>query len=112
MGYRYADAARLLAGTQHALRTQGSGEVVLSQDPLPGTRVESTRPVTVSLGFLDNRIMPDLTNNTLRDALLKLKNLGIEVEYTGNGRIIHQEPSVGTPVRQGQKCVLTLGWMG
>lgn len=112
LGYRYADAAKLLSGTRHGMRTEGAGEVVLTQDPRPGTRVSATQTVTLSLGFLDNRLMPDLTNNTLRDALLKLKNLGIEVEYTGNGRIIRQDPAVGTPVRQGQKCVLTLGWMG
>jgi len=112
LGYRYGDAAKLLAGTRHGMRTEGAGEVVLTQDPRPGTRASATQTVTLSLGFLDNRLMPDLTNNTLRDALLKLKNLGIEVEYTGNGRIIRQDPAVGTPVRQGQKCILTLGWMG
>ena len=27
-------------------------------------------------------------------------------------RVIRQEPAPGAPVKKGQKCVLTLGWMG
>jgi hypothetical protein len=56
--------------------------------------------------------MPDLGNCTLRDAMLRLRNLNLDVEYHGAGRIIRQEPPVGAPVRSGQKCTLTLGWMG
>ncbi len=112
LGYRFADAEKTMSGMRRGIRREGTGEVVLSQYPRPGTKMGSAQTVTVSLGFLDNRVMPDLTNNTLRDALLKLKNLGIEVEYTGNGRIIRQDPPVGTPVHQGQKCTLILEWMG
>jgi beta-lactam-binding protein with PASTA domain len=56
--------------------------------------------------------MPDLSEHTLRDALFLLKDLGLEVEYNGAGRVIRQEPSAGATVKPGQKCVLTLGWMG
>ncbi|MEO6098387.1 MAG: PASTA domain-containing protein, partial [Fibrobacteria bacterium] len=58
------------------------------------------------------RGMPDLNNSTLREALSRLKHLGLDVEYTGTGRIIRQEPPAGTPVKPGRKCLLTLGWMG
>ena len=112
LGYRFADAKQVLAGTRHGMKAEGAGEVVLAQDPSPGARIGSSDTVVISLGELDSRIMPDLNNNTLRDALLKIKNLGLDVEYTGTGRIIRQEPSVGSPVKAGQKCTLTLGWMG
>jgi cell division protein FtsI (penicillin-binding protein 3) len=56
--------------------------------------------------------MPDLSEHTLRDALFLLKDLGLEVEYNGAGRVIRQEPSAGASIKPGQKCVLTLGWMG
>jgi membrane peptidoglycan carboxypeptidase len=111
-GYRHADATKLLSGNRHVLTTKGTGDIVVGQEPQPGTRVLAGQPVTLSLGNINNRLMPDLTNNTLRDAMLKLKDLGVEVEYSGNGRIIHQVPPSGTPVRQGEKCQLTLGWMG
>jgi membrane peptidoglycan carboxypeptidase len=112
LGYRYADAVQLLSGTHHGVRSEGAGEVVLAQDPRPGTRMAVSDSVTVSLGSLDNRVMPNLNNDTLRDALLRLKNLSLDVEYNGTGRIIRQEPAAGASVKSGQKCVLTLGWMG
>lgn len=112
VGYRHSDAVRLLAGTGIAVKAEGDGDLILAQIPLPGSRMPASGSLTLSLGFLESRVMPDLNNNTLRDALIKVKNLGLEVEYTGTGRIIRQEPPVGATVKPGQKCVLTLGWMG
>jgi len=112
MGYRTAEARRALTGSRHNVKFEGAGDMVLSQAPLPGTLVGISDTVTVSLGTRDSRLMPDLSEDTLREAMRKLKNLDLEVEYTGNGRIIRQEPPAGAPVRAGQKCTLTLGWMG
>ena len=56
--------------------------------------------------------MPDLNEHTLRDALFQLKDLGLDVEYSGSGRVIRQEPAPGARIKAGQKCILTLGWMG
>jgi cell division protein FtsI/penicillin-binding protein 2 len=112
VGYRRGDAERMLSGSGRGFRVEGEGEVILGQLPRPGRKAAAGDTLVLSLGFLDSRTMPDLTNNTLRDALLKLKSLGLEVEYTGAGRIIRQEPAMGKTVRPGQRCVLTLGWMG
>ncbi|MEO7425237.1 MAG: penicillin-binding transpeptidase domain-containing protein [Fibrobacteria bacterium] len=71
-----------------------------------------TFPQAPSQAKMDSPLMPDLNNYTLRDALSRLRNLGLDVEYSGTGRIIRQEPAMGTPVKAGQKCTLTLGWMG
>ncbi len=57
-------------------------------------------------------VMPDLTNATLRDALLRLREIGAEVEYTGEGRVVGQQPAPGMPLRRGMLCRITLGWMG
>jgi membrane peptidoglycan carboxypeptidase len=59
-----------------------------------------------------NGAMPDLSEHTLRDALFRLKDLGLDVEYNGAGRVIRQQPAAGESIKPGQKCVLTLGWMG
>ncbi|MDB5102815.1 MAG: putative penicillin-binding protein [Fibrobacteres bacterium] len=112
VGYKYADARQVLSGTGHGVKAEGVGETVLNQEPRPGTRARATDSLKISLGSVDGRVMPDLNNNTLRDALLKLKRLGMDVEYSGTGRIIRQEPPVGSTVKPRQKCVLTLGWMG
>ena len=58
------------------------------------------------------RTMPDLRNATLRDALLRLREFGVEVEYQGEGKVVEQEPAPGSPLRHGLHCRLRLGWMG
>ena len=56
--------------------------------------------------------MPDLGNATLRDALVRLHALGVEVEYTGEGRVIEQEPAPGEALKRGARAHLKLGWGG
>jgi cell division protein FtsI/penicillin-binding protein 2 len=112
LGYSQDDAMRLLAGTGMAIKVEGEGDLILSQDPRPGRRIHAGGAVTLTLGFLETRVMPDLENSALRDALIKLKHLGLDVEYSGAGRVIRQEPAPGASVKPGQKCLLTLGWMG
>jgi cell division protein FtsI/penicillin-binding protein 2 len=56
--------------------------------------------------------MPDLRDATLRDALRRLRALGVEAEYSGEGRVQDQQPAPGTPLRRGAKARLTLGWAG
>jgi hypothetical protein len=56
--------------------------------------------------------MPDLRDATLRDALMRLREMGAEVEYSGEGRVVDQQPAPGTPLRRGALCRITLGWTG
>ncbi len=58
------------------------------------------------------RVMPDLRNTTLRDALSRLQELNVEVEYHGAGKVLEQDPAPGTPLRHGGRCRLKLGGMG
>jgi cell division protein FtsI/penicillin-binding protein 2 len=140
--YRTADAKQSVSANGRAMKADGQADMVLAQAPkllasaaAQAPKVPAQAGKAVSGKALaqaaksvataraadtlkapsatpDARVMPDLNNNTLRDALLKLKRLGLDVEYSGTGRIIRQEPAVGAPVKAGQKCVLTLGWMG
>lgn len=57
-------------------------------------------------------VMPDLRDATLRDALVRLRALGVEVEYSGEGRVREQRPEPGTPLRRGDRARLVLGWGG
>ncbi len=56
--------------------------------------------------------MPDLRNSALRDALMRLRALGVEVEYSGEGRVQEQFPEPGAPLRRGDHARLKLGWAG
>ena len=95
-----------------------AGIKVVPADPAnpadPITSAASAISARASKVVRSGRAMPDLGNDTLRDAMLKLRKsgLGLDVEYSGNGRVIRQDPVPGAPVKKGQKCVLTLGWMG
>jgi cell division protein FtsI/penicillin-binding protein 2 len=60
----------------------------------------------------DRPSMPDLQGSTLRDALYRLRALGIEVDYEGAGRVREQAPAAGTPLRRGDRVRLQLGWSG
>lgn len=91
---------------------EGTGSRVLAQRPAPGERGARGQMVHLSLGEWRPGNMPDVRHSTLRDALLRLKDLGLEVEYRGQGRVLQQTPEPGTPVKAGESCVLELGWMG
>jgi cell division protein FtsI (penicillin-binding protein 3) len=52
--------------------------------------------------------MPDLTGKTLRQALIALEPLGVEVRLAGQGRIVRQMPAAGEPVEPGAVARLTL----
>ena len=56
--------------------------------------------------------MPDLRNATLRDALQRMQAMGVDVQYNGEGKVVEQDPAVGTPLRRGSRCHLKLGWAG
>jgi cell division protein FtsI/penicillin-binding protein 2 len=56
--------------------------------------------------------MPDLRGAALRDALLRLRALGIEADYAGEGRVRDQSPAPGAPLHRGDRARLVLGWAG
>jgi len=58
----------------------------------------------------ERAVMPDLHNATLRDALQRLRRLGVDVDYEGAGRVHDQTPAPGVALRRGDRARLVLGW--
>ena len=58
--------------------------------------------------IVDNRV-PNVIGMTLRDALPLLENHGLNVAFTGIGRITRQSLSAGVKIETGTKIVLQLG---
>lgn len=54
-------------------------------------------------------LIPDVVGMTLRDALHVLENQGMEVRYTGAGRVIKQSGVPGRKIIKGGKIILELG---
>jgi cell division protein FtsI/penicillin-binding protein 2 len=106
-------------------RTKGTGSAMIAAAEYhrPGTHsgkgMENGIKATQDRGVgtrsavaLDRNEMPDLREATLRDALVRLRALGVEVEYTGEGRVTEQVPAPGTPLHKGARAQLKLGWAG
>ena len=56
-------------------------------------------------------IIPNVTGHVGSEAVQVLENLGLDVQYTGVGRVIKQSIPVGTKFKKGETIYLTLeGW--
>lgn len=70
------------------------------------------RPVNNSISWKAKEIqtdrMPDVRGMTLRDALYLLENQGLQVKYSGKGRVESQWPTPDEKVKAGNKVVVTL----
>lgn len=54
------------------------------------------------------KVVPDVRNMTLKDALYVLENNGIKVTAKGRGKVIVQDVQPGTPIKKGQAITLLL----
>ncbi len=53
------------------------------------------------------KVMPDLSNYTLRDAIHVLTKLGISYKVKGSGKVVSQTLNPGDKIDRSQTCVLT-----
>lgn len=89
--------------------SEGSGNYVTSQYPLPGTEISRNTPLElwfssdsqddVPDGFVR---VPDLKDLNMRQASYLLLNLGLEIETIGSGSIYTQFPQAGELLRTGR----------
>ncbi|MEM6929572.1 MAG: PASTA domain-containing protein, partial [Myxococcota bacterium] len=54
------------------------------------------------------RIVPDLRDKTLRDAVVALQGAQLDWTYRGSGRVVHQIPEPGTALVGGDPITLVL----
>ena len=52
--------------------------------------------------------IPDLRGMSAREAVRKLLKLGVVARVTGDGAVVSQDPSPGTPIEEGGVCQLLL----
>ncbi len=95
------------AGFEPALRGE-RGTRVLGQDPTPGARVARGTIVRLSCTLEDGSQIPDLRGLSLREALRRLRGVGVEARVEGVGAVAEQSPAAGSPVRPGLVCRLRL----
>ena len=61
------------------------------------------KPATVG-----EKVIPDVRNMTLKDALYVLENLNVKVSVQGRGKVVAQDIVAGAPVRKNQTITLLL----
>ncbi len=86
------------------VRFEGKGLRVISER-MDGGLVNGK---TLLLGDAVAKKMPDLKGLSLKDALEVMGNIRMNVEYTGKGRVVAQEPKAEEALQKGAICKLTL----
>ncbi|WP_290760733.1 penicillin-binding protein [Fibrobacter sp. UBA4297] len=89
---------------QCVVRFEGKGLRVISE------RVDAglVNGKVLMLGDAVASRMPNLQGLSLRDALEVMGNIRMNVEYTGKGRVVAQEPKAEETLQKGMICKLTL----
>ena len=87
----------------------GKGSIVYDQTPPAGVLVESGATIQLTLGPEGRQtggvvIVPMLINHSLRDAIYKATNAGLEIRVKGSGRVVKQSLKVGSRVEAGDLC--------
>lgn len=96
------------------VRIIGSGSKIINQVPLPGIKVYNDTTVLLFTEEPDrlNRnyyvAVPDLTGLAVEEAAHLLAELGLLLDYQGQGKIIKQEIKAGSRIPGGSKVTVTL----
>ncbi len=102
--FSLAEAQAKLAQQTLNWAAEGDGDLVVEQTPAPGSRV----PVqtTVRLFFYNEEmeksvVVPSVLGLSMRDASLKLSEVGLRIKVVGTGLAYEQSPAAGTKVLPG-----------
>ncbi len=99
------EAAKILAECGLAYQVQGEGEIVYQQIPAAGTKVYSGSQVLLQLEPEQQNLqvtVPKLVGLTMAEAEKLLVKLNLDMEISGQGLVVSQEPEPGTLVNSGQ----------
>jgi stage V sporulation protein D (sporulation-specific penicillin-binding protein) len=90
-------------------RLEGSGARVLAQDPAAGSEFERGGAVTLWLTTPQDsagRVLPDVTQLPVREALRRLARLEVHARIEGQGTVVRQQPPPGTRLPVAAGCRL------
>ncbi len=90
------------------LVARNSGDGIVPQ-PVSATRTLQSSIVEPADPELPADVMPDLRGLSAREAVRTLTKLGMVARMTGDGFVIDQAPSAGTPLGVADACTLKLG---
>lgn len=90
---------------------KNNGDLIIAQDPAPGTIVNRNSLVTLTL--VEIKIdkdkytrVPKVIGLAVRDALNRFSLNNLNVMVKGSGRVVRQNPEAGEIIRVGARCVI------
>ena len=95
----------------HCLTSANSSEIITSQTPKAGTSISQNgfvRLYTAENNSSVSTSVPDLKGKSLTQATAALKAKNLNIQATGSGIVVSQDPAVGSSVEEGSIVRVTL----
>jgi hypothetical protein len=105
---RIADGALRHLGTTPTINP-APPVMVARNHGMPVAPAAATQPSVVAMpANMTDTGLPDLRGMSAREAVRELARLGLTARITGDGFVVDQSPSAGTPLEPGVTCTLVL----
>lgn len=92
--------------TMYGTRRSGRNQLLRSMLSLDGKRIGELRAALASADVAG--AVPDVTGLGIREALVRLEEAGLRVNFSGTGYVTAMSPAPGTPVAPGTRVNVTL----
>ena len=66
------------------------------------------KPVSLSMNRLKNKTMPDLSGQSLKNAMKIINGIGLKIKVNGSGKVISQIPKPGKTINNNDLCTIYL----
>ncbi|MBN1466113.1 PASTA domain-containing protein, partial [candidate division KSB1 bacterium] len=111
VGLAKEDGMRLLRTNGHDFRLYGDGEIIISQEPAPGSRIPQDDYIYLTTDLRhtgrDSILsVPTVVDLPVRNAVNLLAERQFKVEIEGNGTVVRQQPKAGDHVPAGETIKL------
>ena len=70
--------------------------------------IKLKKPVSLSLNRLKNKTMPDLSGQSLKNAMRIISGIGLKIKVNGSGKVISQIPKPGKTINNKDICTVYL----
>jgi cell division protein FtsI/penicillin-binding protein 2 len=111
-GLSREEATRLLSAQGLAYESEGNGDLVARQNPMPGQPLSAGDIIKLSIvdapraGDASTFAMPELTGMSMRRAYFVTQEFGLKADLSGYGKVAEQSPKAGTIVSKGLSVTL------
>lgn len=111
-GLNKSEAIKILKSQGLGCDIDSNGDYIIDMNPKPGYTVKEGTKIILYTGNSSNYnkvvVVPDLKGLSLEKASIILNNLGLKVNYDGQGLVSDQAPAAGTEIMKGSTVNIEL----